>query len=478
MSSNVKVECTDDKGRILVATKSLSAGQVIFQEEAYVFGSWHKFRCLVCDEAHDPDTCTRVEESFANLRISGDDCTRNSVGSGSAQKKSKYTYSEIEDALSEIEGIDELDRARTLLKCLRIYSTSEDEKDRLLSVFEELTTANLDKCMSCAAQIRENDMLAGIIPPGVADTLLGKLISGLNTNCHTLEDIGGSGLFLSACICEHSCVPNCNFSTNRTTLTLTAVRPIKEGESLTLDYGENYYRPTEERLIDLQDSYGFVCTCPACNGEVPDKSRAFECPKSSEHLAQKHTVFPPQWKCIGCGHQLAKEVQERYEQIEARHKEDPPESLEEVKNILEEKILKKEHYLLFDCLDAIAHQIASECVSAQDCIEQELELLWIAIIECIEATLPEFHFNKIIYYEQFAQIYVKLGDLDKAKEFFTKAYEMAERVVGKSELCPTTKDLESLAANPPKTVAELMRKYQNTSKEIEEQLKFEESLQS
>jgi hypothetical protein len=40
-----------------------------------------------------------------------------------------------------------------------------------------------------------------------------RVLAALNTNSHELEELGGSGLFRLACLFEHSCRPNCAFST-------------------------------------------------------------------------------------------------------------------------------------------------------------------------------------------------------------------------------------------------------------------------
>lgn len=47
-----------------------------------------------------------------------------------------------------------------------------------------------------------------------------------------------------------------SFTTFGDTLWLTAVRPIVQGDRLSIDYGNNFYLPTTERRVELQDVYG------------------------------------------------------------------------------------------------------------------------------------------------------------------------------------------------------------------------------
>jgi hypothetical protein len=43
--------------------------------------------------------------------------------------------------------------------------------------------------------------------------MIGRLLGILNNNQMELERYGGTGLFLNGCLCEHSCLPNCSYST-------------------------------------------------------------------------------------------------------------------------------------------------------------------------------------------------------------------------------------------------------------------------
>jgi hypothetical protein len=87
------------------------------------------------------------------------------------------------------------------------------------------------------------------------DDVLATLIGVLNTNSHELETINGTGLFLSSCLMEHNCQPNCSFTTFRDTLWVTATQEIEPGASISIDYGNLFYRPQKDRQAHLYQGY-------------------------------------------------------------------------------------------------------------------------------------------------------------------------------------------------------------------------------
>ena len=114
-----------------------------------------------------------------------------------------------------------------------------------------------------------------------------------------LESLGGSGLFPGAAILEHSCMPNCSFTTTggegnvtgRPMVLITCVQEIRAGERLSIDYGELHYRPAAERRSFLLEKYGFECACSRCQ-QQPDFCRAFWCPSVACSSKEKAIVYP------------------------------------------------------------------------------------------------------------------------------------------------------------------------------------------
>ncbi|KAI9921035.1 hypothetical protein PsorP6_001245 [Peronosclerospora sorghi] len=140
--------------------------------------------------------------------------------------------------MKNIEGIDEVDRARCILKCLALYERDANELADVMG----LTLTNKQRACDAALQLRRH--LPGIFPAGFSDDHMATLIGVIKTNSHELENLGGSGLFLSACRLEHSSMPSCSFTTFGSTLWVTAIRPDAPGNALSIDYGNFFYRPT------------------------------------------------------------------------------------------------------------------------------------------------------------------------------------------------------------------------------------------
>eukprot|EP00960_Hanusia_phi_P069940 767196-Hanusia_phi.AAC.1 len=241
------------KGRIMVAARDIEQGEVILEEEPLVAASWHSHRCIECHEPHGSSECRRVREKYPA-----------SVADN---------MEAIEAFLQGLESIEELDSARRFIKLLSKSSSDPAVMQHL----KPCTAANLESCREAIGAIKKDKQAKGIIPSNVSDEDAARLLSILNTNSHELGEWGGSGLFLLGCLMEHSCLPNCNFSTYGTHLWVTALTSIKKGENLSIDYNDSTFEPTTVRRQLLKDSYDFLCECPRCN-VLPDVMRAFLCP--------------------------------------------------------------------------------------------------------------------------------------------------------------------------------------------------------
>ena len=52
------------KGRVMVATRDLTVGEIILIEKPLVAASWHEHRCLECHEPHASSTCKEVSNKY------------------------------------------------------------------------------------------------------------------------------------------------------------------------------------------------------------------------------------------------------------------------------------------------------------------------------------------------------------------------------------------------------------------------------
>ena len=131
---------------------------------------------------------------------------------------------------------------------------------------EKFDSSSPERDLETASKLRQIPLLtkSGLIPPKptsslhLSDADLGQILGALNTNSHML-DRGGSALFLVGAMMESNCSPNYSFFTAKkgSRLSVIALRDLEVGEPISIDYGNNYYRPTQERRQELLSSYGF-----------------------------------------------------------------------------------------------------------------------------------------------------------------------------------------------------------------------------
>jgi hypothetical protein len=395
------------KGRIMVATRDLDVGEVILVEKPLVAASWHEHRCLECHEPHAASTCTEVSKRYP--------------------KAVACKMEEIEAALGTIDGLDELDISRRLIKLLNMARLEPARAE----LTRPCTAHNMDKCRAIIADIKAHKVARLILPGEVEDEEAARLLAVLNTNSHELGEWGGSGFFPLACLCEHSCKPNCAFNTSSSTeLWIAVVRPVKKGSALSIDYCDATFEPTAERRAHLLQHYGFECACARCTSE-PDLPRAFLCPEVGCEgkvcpvgLGKK----PSDWKCLTCGVQLSKPVRKRFLKIESQLNEEGPQDLEEVDEVLEHDVFHETHHIVGQALVELGDLYAKD----DDQIRSGgAEAIWLRVIAIAQQVLPEVHHRKAIFYDNLAQVRVAKGDLKGAKEALTQASHITELACGK-----------------------------------------------
>ncbi|TMW65073.1 hypothetical protein Poli38472_009240 [Pythium oligandrum] len=453
------------KGKVVISDRSFEAGQVIFVEDAFVYASWSTNVCDGCEEDKDDENAP---------------CHCDRTGSPKemytpALQKDAVRRDEIVQTMRELEGIGEVDRARCILKCLAMFERDPKSLDEVF----ECACANVDRCDEEATELR--NLVPEIYPPGFTNEQMATLIGVFNTNAHELENLGGSGLFLSACRMEHNCSPNCSFTTYDDKLWMTAIRPIKEGEALSIDYGNFFYRPTEERMTSLFETYGFVCTCETCTVQ-PDTCRSFKCtspsctdgaiwpyPRKSEQPIEDPEELEYDWKCGDCGHVPTDEEVDSFEAAEQELLEnDLPETVDGVDEYVKTSPLHKRHYLLFWALDAIGCEAAAlSSVAEEEEDQKQLAEVWKRIIEYMNVVVPYAHHEKTIYYDNLAQVQVVLGNLNGARDAYRQAYDISCIVSGAE--CEPTLKLKNLSENPPTTAEEVRKLYANVKRREDEE---------
>jgi len=439
----VKIGQDPHKGRILKTTTPLAPGDVVFEDSPVVSASWDEDKCFECLEKHSVETCPVAAQLYPTAVLTA-------IPSGELK-------------LRDMNAIEELDRARCLVKAMWLHSRDS----RVRKMFSRMAASRTADCAETAKEIVADPQLRTLFPPNTTQAELALVLGGLNTNSHELPNIG-SGLFPNAHLLEHSCLPSCAFNTHGTSLWVCAMTNLKPGDTLSIDYGDAAYESTVERRQHLLRSYGFTCECAACVS-LPDRSRSFRCVQCPGRVCPLGDGRGKPWQCLDCGCKVDGKRRAECEAAEQRLAKKPPQSLSEVSLTVVQSLvqidkciskgpLHEVHHLLFTPLHDLGMQLASQ---DERCIDGSAVRVWQRVLKCVGSVVPEFNSQNIIFFDTLAQIYVRAGNIKGAQEAWARAHAVSAVCAGANT--PATKDIAQLRDNPPKNSVELVCRYQDAA---------------
>ena len=459
------------KGRCLIARVPFSVGDTLFTERAFVYAS-------DADDDADADVPPRVTQLLTQVY----------------SKAAMADLGGVYDELIHLDTVQSLDTARCFLELVAIaelrrmgrldanYGSATD-----LYLLDQLTGHNVSECTDDVRQFRAS--VPNVLPKGLTDAECGRLLAVLNTNQLELESLGGSGLFIKTAICEHSCDPNASFWTDGSTLAMVAIRDIAAGDRLSIDYLNNFYRPTPERVESLSASYGFQCCCSLCVGA--DRCRAFVCAECKQGL-----VYPVGdgggggggggvtfTACSTCRAPTTAAHRDRCLEREAILQDElvRPESIAEMEALLarEATVVHGTHHLFFWLWNDLAMALTSHCNNQQGSIRGKgrggisaaADMYLPALdamrrtVALLENMLPAVHHEKVIFHDRQGQLEVSAGLVSAAKESFRKAYDASKAACGEFASC--TLNIKSLVDQTPRNIAELRAHYTRKTAHME-----------
>ena len=467
---NTKVVHDPIKGRCLETTVDLFTGCIVYVEDAFLYSSYQ-------------DNTKSDREAFL-LKAYG-----------------KVIYSQLDDIYEELSclpKIDCLDTARNFIQLVAFIHLKNDlltvtgknsaynllgpasnDLARKFTLLEQLTPGDNDNLTACIADVKTfREAYPKVLPKSITTERAGAALGLLNTNQVELEDFGGSGLFVGTAILEHNCEFNCSYTTKGSRLYLTCTKDIPTGGRMSIDYGNFFYTPTEERQSILQESYGFTCVCPSCSGF--DRKRAYCCPACSIQGSTGVVCLQSNGisgcPCLVCNEIPAPDHIEKCLQREKLLLEAPPETFEAALQVGQEGLLHESHHLLFAVSDIVAKDLAEEAkrralflengkglafgLSSGGGMSELFDPALVVMKHCcklLDMVLPLVSPEKVIYHDRLGQLAVCAGHKDIAKQAFGSAYQMSCWANGKDS--PTSKQLYLLAEKTPETRAELMKHY-------------------
>jgi len=192
--------------------------------------------------------------------------------------------------------------------------TDEDRYGVLDMYHPSLDTKQMQELLPTALDLASRSTISTL------DTaIIHKLLAIVYTNAHEYYNDGETSsevpsqhqqhtaLFLYGSKVAHSCHPNATYKISNGNLEYIAVRPIKEGEAVSISYlGLVYETPTHVRRKKLYRSRGFLCQCSRCMGL--DYARQIHCPNNKTNHCSTFIICttndgtePPIWTCKTCG---------------------------------------------------------------------------------------------------------------------------------------------------------------------------------
>ena len=123
-------------------------------------------------------------------------------------------------------------------------------------------------------------------------------------SCQTSTDVAiGCGAFSTLSLFNHSCTPNvCRFNMGEAVI-VRSMAVIEEGEEIKDNYGVlSELTEKKERLDTLYSQYYFKCTCEACENNWPTldvypyQKYFWKCPQCTKVLVEKNEIL----KCTKC----------------------------------------------------------------------------------------------------------------------------------------------------------------------------------
>ena len=158
----------------------------------------------------------------------------------------------------------------------QVLKVNQEQKNEFYKLTYKQNLLNISESfMKAAGNDKEKEEKAKLVSKNIKETAI------FFNNDIATED-GYKCLFPNLALTNHSCALNSSWTGSRETprlLELRAVRDIKEGEEVTVNYiiVEGRYSTTDARQTRLKDGWEFECKCKLCatgaEGDLKQKKR-------------------------------------------------------------------------------------------------------------------------------------------------------------------------------------------------------------
>ncbi|CAL4089705.1 unnamed protein product [Meganyctiphanes norvegica] len=374
-SPPIRITWTPEEGRYLVASRDLTAGEVLFWEPPLILApkSGVGPTCLNCLRSL-PDDFIGCDGCGAPL------CVPHCDGNGHTARECKAFNSRIKEPSQESQSqlekgniiedtscgtdIESDEYKENLLKKVKLLNCLMTPLRTLLLMQESSSASNVIAAMQSNAvqrsklpigkflEIQLLNPLRNCLDVQISGPVLQHMCGIWDTNAFEMRLANGGvgrGLLPIAALMNHSCVPNTQHWTHNGGIMVIASTDIPEGTLLSNNY-VNTFLGNIPRQTHLLTTKLFVCRCPRCSdpSELGSHASDIVCQECKTGLLQPPEESERIWKCNSCTENLPHErvrmmVQMAGKMITTSHNlnlQDKRKMLTKIHNIL-----GKQHYL-------------------------------------------------------------------------------------------------------------------------------------
>ncbi|KAK1976401.1 TPR domain-containing protein [Colletotrichum cereale] len=192
-------------------------------------------------------------------------------------------------------------RGQRILTDQALLTISSSDSGSILQQAHLLSTAGRKSLLSLSVNPSKSSVLSWLESIWRSKSAPRSTISNhtvLNIFRNNNFNIGNQiqALFPQVARLNHSCVPNSqgNFNQALNAFTIHATRDIGKEEEITISYLDEHLGLRDSRQSALQDGYGFVCGCSACNPATSEagEARRMEIKDRLERFAEAASEDP------------------------------------------------------------------------------------------------------------------------------------------------------------------------------------------
>ncbi|KAJ3045762.1 hypothetical protein HDV00_007888 [Rhizophlyctis rosea] len=307
----VKLTATKSKGRHLVASKVLEAGTTVIQETAAGYALLKDYIDELCRTCLKPlpDVPTESNGTTTPFGPSATSQFKKQLACSNCRSQTFYCSNECReedaerhslecDVLKDLPGtaaanfVDYGLMRLVLAVLVRRAKDAQTESESPSLPLNKLRPPTPYACVKDllshktsnksswlqAVQAAAEDLFSQLKPPLTTPTEeIITLACQINSNSHGMRDPTGNGnmdvavgMFPLVAMLNHSCMPNCAYvGIAHGQMLVRTLRPVAEGEELTVSYVD-LYAGREERRGKLLETKNFWCECERC---VEDSER-------------------------------------------------------------------------------------------------------------------------------------------------------------------------------------------------------------